>query len=72
LAQRGRKRAAIAHRIADLAQNGAHVLLGGGIHKKSQRAVQVLAGAEHHSELAGDFGYVLAGQPFAGAEFGTE
>ena len=48
-----RQGAAVAHRVADAAEDGADARVGRGLDQVAQRAVEVLAGAEHGRELAG-------------------
>ena len=59
---------AVTHGVAYLHQYGAYVFLCRGVHQETQRAVEILPGAEHDGELACNLRKILAGKPLAAAE----
>jgi hypothetical protein len=55
-----RKRAAVAHRIAQIAQYDSDLWGARGIDQEAQGAIEVLPGAEHDRKLAGQIGHIAA------------
>ena len=63
------KRLAVAHGVAHALHHACHAAVGRGVHQEPQRAVDILAGAQHDRQLTGHIGQFAAVERLATAEF---